>query len=57
MLYIAERYGTHHSDCIVTERYANASKSQSSVDSTAVYVNASTRFLTAENSAQEQRLA
>jgi glutamate-5-semialdehyde dehydrogenase len=39
-----EKYGTRHSDCIVTENYTNALKFQSSVDSAAVYVNASTRF-------------
>ncbi|MDR3281122.1 MAG: glutamate-5-semialdehyde dehydrogenase [Synergistaceae bacterium] len=39
-----ERYGTHHSDCIVTESYTNARRFQADVDSAAVYVNASTRF-------------
>ncbi|MDR1917128.1 MAG: glutamate-5-semialdehyde dehydrogenase [Synergistaceae bacterium] len=38
------RYGTHHSDCILTESYTNARIFQASVDSAAVYVNASTRF-------------
>jgi glutamate-5-semialdehyde dehydrogenase len=39
-----QKYGTHHSDCIVTENYTNARKFQAEVDSAAVYVNASTRF-------------
>jgi glutamate-5-semialdehyde dehydrogenase len=39
-----EKYGTHHSDCIVTESYGNARRFQAEVDSAAVYVNASTRF-------------
>lgn len=37
-------YGTGHSECIVTEDYANAQLFQKSVDAAAVYVNASTRF-------------
>jgi len=38
------KYGTHHSDAIVTEDYAAAQKFTDGVDSAAVYVNASTRF-------------
>ncbi|ADL51284.1 glutamate-5-semialdehyde dehydrogenase [Clostridium cellulovorans] len=38
------KYGTKHSEAIVTENYANAQKFQRSVDAAAVYVNASTRF-------------
>ncbi len=39
-----EKYSTHHSECIVTKDYANANKFLDTVDSAAVYVNASTRF-------------
>ena len=39
-----EQYGTHHSDCIVTEDPAAAQKFLTEVDSAAVYWNASTRF-------------
>ncbi|MCI8553468.1 MAG: glutamate-5-semialdehyde dehydrogenase [Clostridiales bacterium] len=38
------RYGTGHSECIVTESYANAERFTAEVDAAAVYVNASTRF-------------
>ncbi|HEY3328756.1 MAG TPA: glutamate-5-semialdehyde dehydrogenase [Capsulimonadaceae bacterium] len=38
------KYGTHHSDAIVTEDYAAAQTFTDGVDSAAVYVNASTRF-------------
>lgn len=37
-------YSTRHSDAIVTESWANARKFQRLVDSSSVYVNASTRF-------------
>jgi len=39
-----ERYGTGHSDGILTEDYTNAQRFVDAVDSAAVYVNASTRF-------------
>ena len=38
------KFGTGHSECIVTEDYAAAQLFQSTVDAAAVYVNASTRF-------------
>lgn len=38
------KYGTKHSECIVTEDYNAARKFQECVDAAAVYVNASTRF-------------
>lgn len=38
------RYGTHHSEVIVTRDYANAQRFLRRVDAAAVYVNASTRF-------------
>jgi glutamate-5-semialdehyde dehydrogenase len=38
------RYGTQHSEAIVTENYANAQSFLSGVDAATVYVNASTRF-------------
>ena len=38
------RYGTHHSDGILTNDYGNAKRFLEQVDSAAVYVNASTRF-------------
>ena len=37
-------FGSHHSDCIVTEGYAPAEQFLDGVDSATVYVNASTRF-------------
>lgn len=39
-----ERYGTGHSDGILTEDYSDAQRFVDAVDSAAVYVNASTRF-------------
>ena len=38
------RYGTGHSECIVTENYGAAQYFLQHVDAAAVYVNASTRF-------------
>lgn len=38
------RYSTNHSEAILTENYTNAKKFTESIDSAAVYVNASTRF-------------
>lgn len=38
------RYGSAHSDAIVTDNLTNANKFTSEIDSAAVYVNASTRF-------------
>jgi len=38
------KYGSSHSDAIVTEDYNNSQKFLAEVDSAAVYVNASTRF-------------
>lgn len=38
------RYGTMHSESIVTENYSNAQRFLNEVDAAAVYVNASTRF-------------
>ena len=42
------KYSTHHSECIVTESMENAAYFQNTVDSAAVYVNASTRFTDGE---------
>ena len=39
-----ERYGSHHSDAILSDSYANAMRFVDEVDSAAVYVNASTQF-------------
>ena len=38
------QYGTHHSEAIITNDYANAQKFLEETDAAAVYVNASTRF-------------
>lgn len=38
------RYGTRHSEAIVTENYSHARRFQREVDAAAVYVNASTRY-------------
>jgi glutamate-5-semialdehyde dehydrogenase len=38
------KYGTTHSEAIVTENYTNSQKFLNEVDAAAVYVNASTRF-------------
>lgn len=38
------KYGTHHSEAIVTESLSSANKFQRQVDASSVYVNASTRF-------------
>ena len=38
------KYGSHHSDAIITDNYQNACEFVGKVDSAAVYVNASTRF-------------
>lgn len=38
------RYGTKHSECIVTNNYQNARRFLAEIDAAAVYVNASTRF-------------
>jgi glutamate-5-semialdehyde dehydrogenase len=39
-----DRYGSQHSEAIVTERRDHATRFQRRVDAAAVYVNASTRF-------------
>lgn len=39
---------THHSECIVTESYANAERFTEEIDAAAVYVNVSTRFTDGE---------
>ena len=39
-----EKYGTHHSDAIITKDEANMEKFLNTIDSACVYVNASTRF-------------
>ncbi|WP_148253805.1 glutamate-5-semialdehyde dehydrogenase [Aidingimonas lacisalsi] len=39
-----ERYGSHHTDAIVTDNYTRARRFMAEVDSSSVMVNASTRF-------------
>lgn len=39
-----EKYGTHHSDAIISKNEANIEKFLNTIDSACVYVNASTRF-------------
>ncbi|WP_234697079.1 glutamate-5-semialdehyde dehydrogenase [Nitrosophilus alvini] len=39
-----QKYGSGHSEAIVTENYSNAEKFMNSIDAACVYVNASTRF-------------
>lgn len=43
-----QKYSTRHSECIVTKSMEDAELFQSSIDSAAVYVNASTRFTDGE---------
>ena len=43
-----ERYSTGHSESILTNDFSNAMRFQASIDSAAVYVNASTRFTDGE---------
>jgi glutamate-5-semialdehyde dehydrogenase len=43
-----QKYGTGHSEAIVTESYSNAQQFLDEVDAAAVYVNASTRFTDGE---------
>ena len=38
------KYGTKHSESIITEDYSNAQRFLNEIDAAAVYVNASTRF-------------
>ncbi len=42
------KYGTKHSEAIITENYTNAQKFLDKIDAAAVYVNASTRFTDGE---------
>jgi glutamate-5-semialdehyde dehydrogenase len=45
---LIRKYGTGHSEAIITENYSNAQKFLNEVDAAAVYVNASTRFTDGE---------
>ena len=56
MAHIA-KYGTGHSECIVTNNYQAAQLFQYTVDAAAVYVNASTVLPTATNSASVRKSA
>ena len=51
------KYGTKHSEAIVTESLTNANKFQRQVDASSVYVNASTRFTDGGEFGLEQRWA
>lgn len=42
------KYGSHHSECIITNDYSRAERFLDAVDASAVYVNASTRFTDGE---------
>jgi glutamate-5-semialdehyde dehydrogenase len=39
-----ERYGSNHTECIVTDSYENAQRFVRAIDASCVMVNASTRF-------------
>jgi glutamate-5-semialdehyde dehydrogenase len=39
-----EKYGSHHTECILTENYTLAKKFITEIDASAVIINASTRF-------------
>ena len=51
------RYGSHHTDCIITENTATAEKFMQYVDSAGVYQNCSTRLQTDTGTDLVQRLA
>ncbi len=50
------RYGTGHSEAIITSNYFKSQKFLDRVDAAAVYVNASTRFTDGFEFGLEQRL-